>query len=90
MGALRIQMTLDENVVFTTYNVPLIRVGVGPNAKVAFTTFRKPRMAALCLLMTLHDQGAFTTYNIPLVRVGVTLHDQVAFTTLGGQLFANN
>ena len=58
--------------------------------QVALTTFRKPRMAALCLLMTLHDQGAFTTYNIPLVRVGVTLHDQVAFTTLGGQLFANN
>ena len=57
---------------------------------VAFTTFRKPRMAALCLLMKLHDQGAFTTYNIPLVRVGVTLHDQIAFTTLGGQLFANN
>ena len=41
MGALRIQMTLDENVVFTTYNVPLIGVGVGPSAKVAFTTFRK-------------------------------------------------
>ena len=28
--------------------------------QVAFTTFRKPRMAALCLQLTLHDQVAFT------------------------------
>ena len=62
MGALRIQMTLDENVVFTTYNVPLIRVGVGPNAKVAFTTFRKPRMAALSGRVTPNDQVALLLY----------------------------
>ena len=36
---------------------------------VAFTTFRKPRMAALCLNMTLHDQGAFTTLGGPLIAL---------------------
>ena len=35
--------------------------------EVSFTTFRKPRMAALCLKMTLHDQVAFTTLGGPLL-----------------------
>ena len=35
--------------------------------QVAFTTFRKPRMAALCLQMTLDDQVAFTTLGGPLL-----------------------
>ena len=34
--------------------------------QVAFTTFRKPRMAALCLQLTLHDQVAFTTFRKPI------------------------
>ena len=84
MGALRIQMTLDENVVFTTYNVPLIGVGVGPNAKVAFTTFRKPRMAALCHQLTLYDQVFSKTFRKPGMAAfchQLTLHDKVSFTT---------
>ena len=48
---------------------------VTPIDQVAFTTFSKPRMAALCkpriavlcLQMTLDDQGAFTTFGGPLL-----------------------
>ena len=52
--------------------------------QVAFTTFRKPRMAALWLQLTLHDQVAFTTFRKPRMAafcLQMTLYDQVAFTT---------
>jgi hypothetical protein len=34
---------------------------------VVLTTFRKPRMAALCLQLTLHDQVFSTTFGGPFL-----------------------
>ena len=56
-----LQITLHDQVAFTTYNIPLVRVGVTLHDQVAFTTFRKPRMVALCGRQALHDQVALTT-----------------------------
>ena len=38
MAAFCLQLTLDAQIAFTTYNIPLVRVGVILHDQVAFTT----------------------------------------------------
>ena len=50
---------------------PLFALQVTLHDQVAFTTIRKPAMAALCLQMTLHDQVALTTFRMPRCKNGL-------------------
>ena len=54
-----------------------------PHNQVAFTTFRMPRMAALCGRVTPNNQIAFTTFRKPHLPpfADMTPNDQIAFTT---------
>ena len=49
--------------------------------QVALTTFRKPRMAALCGRLTPNDVVFFTTLGGPLFAFKKTMADQVVFST---------